>query len=264
MVSKLYVNGCSWTDGDTLSVNGLLDRLKIEGNGKDFSYPKLLSDYYQLSLTDDSRYGGSLNRIIRKTWRYIEQQENLGETIFIFEIPNGIRDEIFCVESNDYLNVTPSDLAITDEIRVKNFFWRKYKKDIISYYEKFWDFEEFEFKEWINFFSLIIYIKNFTNHVYLIHYDRLFVNKVPHLKIDKFLSEDNFIKLIHPKSKIQYKYIEELCVKEKISIGDTTGVHDSHPNLSGHKVIYQIIREHLNKMDGFLPKKLNHEGDYLY
>ena len=97
MVSKLYVNGCSWTDGDTLSVNGLLDRLKIEGNGKDFSYPKLLSDYYQLSLTDDSRYGGSLNRIIRKTWRYIEQQENLGETIFIFEIPNGIRDEIFCV-----------------------------------------------------------------------------------------------------------------------------------------------------------------------
>ena len=254
MVSKMYVNGCSWTDGDTLSVNGLLDRLKIEGNGKDFSYPKLLSDYYQLKLTDESRYGGSLNRITRKTWRYIEQQENLSETIFIFEIPNGARDEIFCGEYDDYLNISPVTLDSADNIIKKNTYWNKYKKDIVSYYEKFWDFDEFEFKEWINFFSLITYIKNFTNHVYLIHYDRLFVNKVPYLKIDKFLSADNFIKLIHPKSKIQYEYIEELCTKEKISIGDVTGVPDSHPNLSGHKVIYQIIKEHLNKMDGIYLK----------
>lgn len=264
MVSKMYVNGCSWTDGDTLSVNGLLDRLNIKESGKNFSYPKLLADYYSLSLTDDSRYGGSLNRIIRKTWRYIESQENLKETVFILEIPNGIRDEIFCVDSNDYLNVTPSDLDITDEVRSKNFFWRKYKKDIISYYEKFWDFEEFEFKEWINFFSLLVYIKSYTNHVYLIHYDRLFIDKIPYLNIEKFLSDQNFIKLIHPKSKIQYKYIEDLCKKEKISIGDITGVFDSHPNLSGHKIIYQIIREHLNDMDDFSQIKQNYEGDYLH
>ena len=264
MMSKLYVNGCSWTDGDTLSVNGLLDRLNIKGSGKDFSYPKLLSDYYKLNLIDESRYGGSLNRIIRKTWRYLEKQENINETIFIFEIPNGIRDEVFCVEYGDYLNVTPADLDITDEVGEKNYFWSKYKKDIISHYEKFWDIEEFEFKEWINFFSLIMYIKNFTNHVYLIHYDRLFVNKIPHLKIDKFLSDENFIKLIHPKSKIQYKYIEELCVKEKVSIGDITGVFDSHPNLAGHKIIYQIIRDHLNKLRDFTEKKLDYEGDYLY
>ena len=107
MIKKIYVNGCSWTDGDTMVVNGLFDKLEIKERGKAYSYPKLLANHYNLILNDDSRYGGSLNRITRKTWRYLQLQKNISEIIFLIEIPNGTRDEIFCVDNNDYLNITP-------------------------------------------------------------------------------------------------------------------------------------------------------------
>jgi hypothetical protein len=131
MIKKIYVNGCSWTDGDTMVVNGLFDKLEIKERGKAYSYPKLLANHYNLRLTDDSRYGGSLNRITRKTWRYLQLQENISEIIFLIEIPNGTRDEIFCVDNNDYLNITPSDLDITDDKRKENVYWNRHKKKII-------------------------------------------------------------------------------------------------------------------------------------
>lgn len=257
MINKLYVNGCSWTDGDTLVVNGLFDALKINDNGKKYSYPKLLGDYYCFDVIDESRYGGSLNRIIRKTWRYIEKQVDLRETLFLIEVPNGIRDEIFCVDYGDYLNITPSDLDITDDIKKDNKYWNKYRKEIISHYEKFWKEEEFKFKEWINFISLIIYIKQYTPHVYLINYYE-FLNVAPFVRLkDGLITEKNLIKIIHPTTKKFYHYIENMCSEEKLSIGDITGIIDTHPNLDGHKVLFEIIKTHLDQMEGVCDKKKN-------
>lgn len=249
MITKLYTNGCSWTDGDTLVVNGLFDKLNIKDSGKNYSYPKLISEYYRFELIDESRYGGSLNRIIRKTWRYIEKQMDLRETLFLFEIPNGMRDEIFCVDSNDYLNVTPSDLDITDDIGHKNVYWKKYRKDIINYYEKFWNHDEFIFKQWINFMNLIMYIKQYTEHIYLINYYE-FMALAPFVSFKKnLINEENLIKLIHPQTNNFYNQIEELCFHEKMSIGDVLGHKDTHPNIEGHKIIFEIVKKHFDKIE---------------
>ena len=249
MIKKIYVNGCSWTDGDTMVVNGLFDKLGIKERGKAYSYPKLLANHYNLILNDDSRYGGSLNRVTRKTWRYLQLQKNISEIIFLIEIPNGTRDEIFCVDNNDYLNITPSDLDITDDIRKENVYWDRNKKKIIEYYENFWDYDEFNLKQWIDFMCLILFIKQHTDNIFLINYSH-FINGKPRSPIDFekiSLSSKNFIDIIHPETGKKYDLIEHMCDEEKISIGDILGVIDTHPNIEGHQVLFKIISDHFSR-----------------
>lgn len=247
MIKKIYANGCSWTDGDTMVVNGLFEKLGISESGKKYSYPKLLANKYNLELIDESRYGGSLNRIIRKTWRYIERQRDVSETIFILEIPNGTRDEIFCVDLNDYLNITPSDLDITDSVRTENIYWKRHRKKIIEYYENFWDYDEFIFKQWVDFTGLIVFIKKYTENIFLINHSHFFnIEPKPKINLENFLSQKNFIEIIHPVSGKKYDLIENMCEQEKISIGDILGFVDTHPNVEGHQVLSKIISDHFS------------------
>ena len=76
---KLYVNGCSWTDGDVLDLAGLVEI----GTGRNYSYPILVANKFGYNLIDESRYGGSINRIIRMCWEYIISKHNsIEDTIF--------------------------------------------------------------------------------------------------------------------------------------------------------------------------------------
>ena len=55
-----------------------------------------------------------------------------------------------------------------------------------------------------------------------------------------------------------------MCSEEKLSIGDITGIIDTHPNLDGHKVLFEIIKTHLDQMEGVCDKKkINHERNNI-
>jgi hypothetical protein len=251
MITKIYVNGCSWTDGDSFVTSGLLDKLGLPQPGKQYAYPKIVSDYYGLELLDESRYGGSLNRVIRMTWEYISNQEDISNTLFILEIPNGFRDEQYSSEYKTYINITSGNLANDQDATEANVIWKNTQNDIKTYYERFWDYNRFRFKEYVNFMSLINFIKQRTNNIFIIQCDEIL--SYEYVKFgNNLLDENNLIKLTHPsfeKDKI-YDNIWHMSESEKISIGDIMDIVDTHLNIDGHVILSEIIIKHLNKIKG--------------
>jgi hypothetical protein len=247
-IKNLYVNGCSWTDGDVLDYSGIIKHFQLNGTGRDYSYPRLVADRFKYNLIDESRYGGSINRIIRMCWEYIISQNNLiNETIFILEIPNGFRDEIYSNQYNKFFNITGGLLSNPQDKTEYGTEWNDIKKDVINNYYNFNNFEEFDKKEYINFMSLISYIKQYTNNIYLLQpYD--IINKYNIYK--EIVMDTNIIKLSHNEFNLnEYELIQDMCKNEKLSIGHelNNGIEDTHPGISGHKKISEIIIKHLFK-----------------
>ena len=65
-------------------------------NHLDFAYPNILAKKLGVYITNEGESGGSITRLIRKTYEYIiHNKKNINETLFIFEIPPGWRDEYY-------------------------------------------------------------------------------------------------------------------------------------------------------------------------
>jgi len=243
-LKKLYVNGCSWTDGDTLDLAGLTKM----GEGRNYSYPKLVANELQFELIDESRYGGSINRIIRMCWEYL-MKNDVHNTTFILEIPNGFRDEVYSNEIGRYFNITSGNLDNANDNTEDNVEWHLIKKDVINSYFNFCNFEEFAKKEYINLMSLIYYIKQYTNNIYLLQpYD--IINKENVYK--GLITDRNIIKISDSTfSCKEYNLIQDMCKFEKLSLGDelNNGIEDTHPGISGHKKLSEIIIKHLTKYE---------------
>lgn len=239
-IKNLYVNGCSWTDGDVMDNAGLTPI----GTGRTHSYPTLVANKFGYNLIDESRYGGSIARIIRMCWEYI-MTNDISNTIFILEIPNGFRDEIYSNKIGRYFNITGGNLNNPQDKTEHNKEWYDIKNNVIDYYFNFCNFEEFHKKEYINLMGLIAYIKQYTNHIYLIQpYD---VIKKYNL-YNTLITDSNIIKLSDNTFKInEYTLIQDMCRDEKLSLGDelNNGNQDTHPGLSGHKKLSEIIIKHL-------------------
>jgi hypothetical protein len=222
----------------------------IPGRGRDYSYPTLVANHFNLKLQDDSRYGGSLNRIIRMTWEYLMNKNNdIKNTTFILEIPNGFRDEIYSEKYKRYFNITYGGLTMPKDMTESNDEWQDIRNDVVDVYSNFFDFYEFSKKEYINFMSLVFYIKQYTNNVYLLQpYD--IINKYDVYK--GIVTDKNIIKLSNSIFNCdEYNLIQDMCKFEKLSIGDelNNGIEDTHPGISGHKKISEIIIKHLIKND---------------
>jgi hypothetical protein len=67
-----------------------------------------LKKYYgELPLIDESIYGGSLQRVIRKTYNWIfNNDKQAKETLFILEWPIGVRNEMYIPLQKRYVNYT--------------------------------------------------------------------------------------------------------------------------------------------------------------
>lgn len=261
MRRRLYVNGCSWTDGDVLDYSGLIQHLKLDGKGRDYSYPTLVSNKLNLNLIDESRYGGSLNRIIRMTWDYIIKEHNLiNHTIFIFEIPNGFRDEIYSSKYKKHFNITGGLLSNPEDKTEEGSEWYDIKNDVINNYYNFHNFELFDKQESINFMSLISYIKNKGGQVYLLQpYDFIIrMGRYNDIFFDT-ISEEDIIKLQH-KSFLneEYELIQDMCKNEKLSIGHEldNGREDTHPGISGHSILSEIVIKKIAKKIKIDTKKI--------
>jgi hypothetical protein len=246
-IKNLYVNGCSWTDGDTLDLAGLTPA----GTGRTYSYPTLLANKFKYNLIDDSRYGGSISRIVRMCWDYISKND-ISSTMFILEIPNGFRDEIYSNKISRYFNITSGSLHNDLDQTENNYEWREIKNDVVNTYLNFCNFGEFAKKEYLNLMGLISYIKTYTDNIYLIQpYDVL--NKYG--LFTNLITKSNIIKLSDPSfKKAEYLLIQDMCKFENLSLGDelNNGTEDTHPGISGHYKIYEIILNHLTNNESNL------------
>ena len=68
---------------------------------------RLKKHYEGLPLIDESIYGGSLQRVVRKTYNWIfNNDKQAKETLFILEWPIGVRNEMYIPLQKRYINYT--------------------------------------------------------------------------------------------------------------------------------------------------------------
>jgi len=256
MITRLYVNGCSWTDGDVLEINGLFEKLKLSGKGRDFSYPTLVGEHFNYDVVDESKFGGSLNRITRMVWEYMRLNFQYFEnTTYLLELPNGIRDEIYSNKYKRFFNISSGSLLYdSDRTEISEEF-KILKPKIIDAVYEFVDEEKFMIKEYINFMNLLFFLKTKNIPFFILQPNSL--NGNSYLFNDIF-DEHNVIKIADDSFKVEsYDFIQNMCENEKISIGDELDgiIVDTHPGISGHKKISEIVIKHMEK---YLEKNIKH------
>jgi hypothetical protein len=248
MINRIYVNGCSWTDGDVLEINGLFGKLGINGKGRDYSYPTLVGKYFNYNIIDESRFGGSLNRITRMVWEYMKLNIQYFEnTVYLLELPNGFRDEVYSNKYERFFNISSGSLLYDNDATETSKEYKSIRKDIINMFYEFVDEGQFKTKEYINFMNLLFYLK--TKNIPFFILQPKSIDQNSHLFND-ILDEHNVIEITDESFNIKsYDFIQHMCKAEKLSIGDELNgiVEDTHPGISGHKKMSEIIIKHMEK-----------------
>ncbi len=88
-IKYVYSNGCSYTEGCGLD------------NPEKERYSKFLADKFDAEDINQSKGGGSNQRIFRKTFNWIsENQDKLKDTLFVLQLSYPVRNEIWVSRTN--------------------------------------------------------------------------------------------------------------------------------------------------------------------
>ena len=93
---KLYVNGCSFSYGNTL-------------NNK-LAWPDFIEDF---DVINESWIGSSNKRIIRRTIEYI-QNNNIEDTFFVIQLSDWVRDEWYDTEFDTWIGMCKDSVVLDD------------------------------------------------------------------------------------------------------------------------------------------------------
>lgn len=254
----IYVNGCSHTAGGGLYDDGTKELYKeiynLEWNTeRDVNYPRLLSNYFNCELIDESRCGSGAPRLVRKTFEYIFNVglEKAKKTLFIFQINTPVhRLEFYCSEINDYLIVN---------VQYENDGSFKYVTAVDSHSPNEWinkpKFYEGKITENIkeqlkNYHDPLAYLDKVHNEViglfsYLEYHNIEYFFGFDTGNIPKPVNEKRRINIGGDDTIIQY------CSRKKLTIADDTNNRsiDGHPGYFGHK-------KYSEKLINFLEEKL--------
>lgn len=121
MIKEIYVNGSSFTHGyglDLPSFLKILNKSESEYPKWDASeeertnfrisnnWPAKLQEKIKLPLTNEADYGGSWERVLRMTTDFVLKHENPSEVLYILEMPNAVRKDVWSIEDKRYKKVT--------------------------------------------------------------------------------------------------------------------------------------------------------------
>jgi hypothetical protein len=119
MFKKIYVNGSSLSCGGSLELDSpnydyYVNQKSVKPwkSEKEVAYGNILANKLGIECFNDSKQGGGLDRIIRKTFDYIDNlsEEEIRTTLFIFDIPlQPSRMELYSKEFQDHLVVSIYD-----------------------------------------------------------------------------------------------------------------------------------------------------------
>jgi len=110
--NSIYVNGSSFSCGNGLDLIEIKkiykEKLNIEIQKHiDFSYPNIIATNFKTKIINEAVPGGSLNRLIRKTYQFIFDKKNISKnTLFILELPPMWRDEFYSNKLDRFINIT--------------------------------------------------------------------------------------------------------------------------------------------------------------
>jgi hypothetical protein len=243
MISKIFVSGGSHCIGGGFNWENVVDVYRTEmniniENGFDITYPKLLGNYFNSDVIFEGEFGGSINRMIRKTYEYIFNN-NVADTLFILEVPPGWRDEFYSNELNRNVNMTIGNILSPDDNTdvangndVKDL--HKIHKDITNYFYNFIDYE-IDKRKWM--YSLIGLLSYFQLH-------KLKYIVMDNGDLQQFLksqnkSEDDYNLLWFDKGNSLNNWINENGLTIKLETNNKS--NDEHLSIKGHQMVAEKI-----------------------
>jgi hypothetical protein len=166
-INKIFVTGGSHCIGGGFNWTKTIEIYESLGinidSRFDVTYPKIVGDYFNCNIIFEGEFGGSVNRMINKTYDYIFNNDPK-DTLFILEIPPGWRDEFYSVELNRYVNMTIGNILSPDDetdVACGNNIndLHRIHKDVTNYFYKFVDYDK-DRKKWMNgIMGLLSYLK---------------------------------------------------------------------------------------------------------
>ena len=176
--NSIYVNGSSFSCGNGLDLIEIKkiykEKLNIEiQNHIDFSYPNIIATNFKTKIINEAVPGGSLNRLIRKTYQFIFDKKNISKnTLFILELPPMWRDEFYSNKLDRLVNITWGTIKHpdTDLTNIRNGYdvsdILAIHKDLENYFKNFIDIDFEEKKSMKNMLGLLSYlIVNDLNYI---------------------------------------------------------------------------------------------------
>jgi hypothetical protein len=243
MISKIFVSGGSQCIGGGFNLKDVVDVYRTEMNINienrfDITYPKLVGNYFNSDVIFEGEFGGSINRMIRKTYEYIFNN-NVADTLFILEVPPGWRDEFYSNELNRNVNMTIGNILSPDDNTdaangndVKDL--HKIHKDITNYFYNFIDYE-IDKRKWM--YSLIGLLSYFQLH-------KLKYIVMDNGDLQQFLksqnkSEDDYNLLWFDKGNSLNNWINENGLTIKLETNNKS--NDEHLSIKGHQMVAEKI-----------------------
>lgn len=251
-IKKLYTNGSSITWGWPLhekKIKKLYSEIGIDYEKReDVIWPTLLANNLKLELVEDSRWGGSLDRLIRKTYEYcFNNIGNLNETLFVLEIPIGFRTEMFSNTLNRIINITRGNIVnptdATEDLDYVNAYHH-----VRNWYDGFGDIKFQYHTQSLKLMGLICFFE---------------LNKVQYLIIDGGEYQDNHditypIKEVNKKLNLYNRFIQfdggnKFCVVDwyskyhKKTLADEIPYDDYHPSIGAHRLIAEYLTKYIKK-----------------
>lgn len=256
MFKRIYANGCSFTCAGGLDDKNIRKKYKeildinLEDDYIQYAYPNIVAKKLNLSITNESQSGGSVNRVIRKTYEYVyKNSSTISETLFILELPPMWREEIYSNEFNRVLNICPA--TITDPDSGIPAAFNGYKtndiknlsKNLQSYFYNFINVE-FEYKKSMNnLLGLLHFLKN--NNIRFVLIDNCF--------FEKFLRENNLNTNLSINFNNEFDFISFSDIamyvwfsENKMTINDELGINmDGHAGYYGNQKIANIVLDYI-------------------
>ncbi len=248
-IDKIFVTGGSQCIGGGFNWDKVIDIYKTQlniniNNRFDITYPKLVGNYFNCDIIFEGEFGGSINRLINKTYDYIFNND-VTNTLFIIEMPPGWRDEFYSVELNRNVNMTIGNILSPDDETdvacgndVKDL--HKIHKDISNYFYKFVDYNK-DRKKWMNsIMGLLSYLKlNNLNYILIDSGD--FQTYLRNYN----LNENDYNLLWFDNGNAMNNWINDhnLTIKK-----ETNGLsNDEHMGIKGHQLVAEKIIKYVEE-----------------
>jgi hypothetical protein len=254
MISKIFVSG-----GSQCIAGGFLheevkkvynENFDIEiNNHLDYAYPNILAKKLNVDIINEGAAGGSITRMIRKTYEYItKNKKDINETLFIFEVPPGWRDEYYSNELKRYVNMTIGNICSPDDItdavnghNPKDMF--KIHKDISNFFYNFIDDELHKEKTMLNLLGLMSFIK-LNNLNYILNDTGDF---------DTFLFRNNLDRdynFVWFSNKFEYPMWQWATEQKLLIKHETNGLsNDEHMGIKANELMATKLYNMLNNVD---------------
>lgn len=204
-----------------------------------------LLNYEPINL---AKCGSGIRRLVRTSYDWINNNEDkLQDTLFIFEIQDGMRMEMFLSEENKFGIVngfSTNPLSKDNEYNiVMNWYedkitpdelTNKYREKIDIYHQNFWSWEYEEQRTWRELDLFMSYVQKLNLNYYVsIHKEN--IHQVKTIDKSKILNLDNHSDI--------WSYARD----KKFLIEDEIGFPDNHIGLEGNKIVAQKIYGYLNE-----------------